>query len=619
MKRVLFLSMLLVLGLSFQVVAEEGAEEKLHTLDIGKIVITPSKIDERYEELPQNVSVVGSHAIEDSGLTSTAAILDRLPSVNIIKYGSDGAVKSVHTRGLSGSQVLTLVDGIPAHTPRTGATDLNQINLNNIERIEVLRGPASSIYGSNAMGGVINIITKDGKSFPKTMLMSKYGLYDTRQVTFDHGRDLDLFDYYFSHDTYKTNSPRQNSDYEYHNTNLKLGYTPWADNRLTFGYGYYESESGAVGPLSSEDLDNRQESWQEKFDLTWKADLTANSNILLKAYHNIDRLYFTWNLAEDDVDAFQTKVYGADLQFTRRIFDSIRLTAGYNRQELRLNSSNSGKRRSFLNAFYFEGELDPLERMKLYFGARYDEYSNFGSRISPSTRFSWWLNDNFKLHGLYAHSFRAPTYNDLYFPRADWVFLVVEGNPSLGPEKAKSYEFGISTYFFKALWTDVTYFRNKITDLIQWTATTSGSVTTSSPENVASAIVQGLELNTDFVVWKKLKANFNCTFLYTKNKETKKWLVYRPRHQYKLSLNYKTENEWTYDFAWRYTTKRFTNNTNVTSLGHYWVADASISKKFADIWQLQISANNLFDQDYEEQQGYPMPGTGVLSSLKCEF
>jgi len=621
-KRILILmAMSVLLMINNIVVAEEENERRLHTLDIGTIVITPSKVGERYEELPVNVSVVDSQAIEDSGATEVCELLDRLPSVNIIDYGSDGSTKSVHTRGLSGAQVLTLLDGIPVNTPRDGVADFNKIDLTNIERIEVLRGPASSIYGSSAMGGVINIITKDGKSFPKTMLKSKYGLYDTRGITFTHGKDLGLFDYYLTHDTYKTNGHRQNSDYEYHNTNLKLGFTPLPDNRLTFGYGYYQSELGTPYKNQYEDLDDRQVSWRENFDLTWKADLTKDSNILLKAYHNIDRLEFIENLACDDVDAHQTKVYGVDLQFTQRVFDLIRLTSGYNRRDSRLNSSTSAKHKYFLNAFYFEGEIEPFERMKFYFGARYDDYSNFGDRISPSARFFWWLNDNFKVHGLYGRSFRAPTFNDLYWPREEsfWEGVSVggmEGNPNLSPEKAESYEFGISTYFFKALWTDVTYFRNRAEGLIIWNPDANGWW---RPENVSTAIIQGMELNTDFVIWESLKANLNYTLLYAKDKETKKWLIYRPRHQYKLNLNYKTENDWTYDLAWRYVTKRFTLDDNLRSLSHYWVADASISKKFCDIWEFQISAKNLFDQDYEEEEGYPMPGTQILTGLKCEF
>ena len=123
----------------------------------------------------------------------------------------------------------------------------------------------------------------------------------------------------------------------------------------------------------------------------------------------------------------------------------------------------------------------------------------------------------------------------------------------------------------------------------------------------------------DFVIWERLKANFNYNLLYAKDKETKNWLIYRPRHKYKLNLNYKTEGGWTYDLGWRYVTKRFTVDNNLDSLGHYWVCDAGISKEFWEIWEFQLAANNLFDQDYEEEKGYPMPGTQILTSLRCEF
>jgi len=616
-KIVIFTLALMLLALNRVVLAEEENLTGLHTLDIGKIVITPSKIGEAYEALPINVSIVETQAIQDSGATTISELLDRLPSVHIVDYGSDGSTKTIHTRGLSGSQVLTLIDGIPANTPRDGLADLNKLDLNNVEKIEVLRGPAASIYGSNAMGGVINLITKDGKSSSKTTLKSRYGSFDTREISFTHGNDLELFDYYLSHDSYKTDGHRKNSDYEYHNTNLKLGYSPYDNNRLTFGYNYYQSELGTLGPNYWEDVDDRQESWQENIDLTWKAKLSDDTDALVKLYHTIDRLNFIENFAADNIDAHQTKVYGADLQFSQQLFDLFRLIAGYNRQDYRLNSSASDKHKYFLNGFYFEGEIDPWERVKCYFGARIDDYSNFGDRISPSVRFSWWLNDNFKLHGLYAKSFRAPTFNDLYWPREDWgIFGGVEGNANLSPEKARSFEFGVSTYFLKALWTDLTYFRNRIDDLIIWNV---DSTSWWRPENVSSALIHGIEWNSDFLIWEKLKANFNYTLLYAKDRDTKKWLIYRPRHQYKLNLNYKTENNWTYDLGLRYVSKRFTIDSNLDSLSCYWLADASITKKLKDSWEVQLSAKNIFDQDYEEEKGYPMPGPQLLTTIKYEF
>jgi outer membrane cobalamin receptor len=615
MKRI-FLLVVLLLSNYPAARAEEDAEDTRRILDIGTIVITPCTVGEQYGESPQNVSVVEGEDIQSSGVTSTAEILENIPSVNILDYGADGARKTIYTRGLSESQVLVLVDGIPMHTPRDGIADLNKIDPANIEKIEVLRGPASSIYGAGAMGGVINIITKDGRNSSKTSIKSKYGLYDTRGIDFSHGKNLGLWDYYFSHDTYKTNGHRPNSDYEYHNTKLKLGYTPYKDNRLTFGYGYYQSQLGVPGADSRPDPDDRQESWRQDINLTWKAKAGEDSDILFKAYHNIDRLEFIENLACDDVDAHHSKVYGVDLQYAYKILEKLRVIAGYNRQDFGLNSSTSAKHKSFLNAGYFEGELNPLERLNLYFGARYDNYSNFGDRISPSGRFSWWLNDNFKLHGLYGRSFSAPTYNDLYWPTEDWgVHGGVEGNPDLGPEKAESFELGISTYFLKAIWSDVTFFRNQIEDLIIWN---KDSTLWYRPENLSEALIQGVEWNSDFIIWEKLKANFNYTWLYAKDKDTKKWLVYRPQHQYKLNLDYKYDG-WSVDWAWRYVSKSFTVDTNLDSLSHYWVADTGIGRKFKDIWEVRLSVKNLFDRDYKQKQGYPMPGRQFLTSLKCEF
>lgn len=620
MKKAFLLAILSVFGFAGVSQAEDGQPPYRRTLDIGKIVITAAKIEQRYEDLPVNVNIVEGSSIQDSGAGEISAVLDKLPALNIINYGSDGATKTAHARGLSGAQVLTLVDGIPVNSPRDGVADFNKIDLTNIERIEILRGPASSIYGSGAMGGVINIITNDGKTFPRTMLKSLYGLNDTRGIYFAHGRDLKLFDYYLSHDTYKTNGHRENSDYEYHNSNLKLGVTPKADNRLIFNYGYYTAEVGTPGKNIAPQLEDRQETRRENFDLTWKADLTQGSDVLFKAYHNIDRLEFIDNLARDDVDTHQTQVSGLDLQFAQKVLEAIRLTAGYNRQNYTLDSSTSGKHDYFLNAFYVESEISPLERLKLYFGGRYDNYSNFGGRISPSSRFSWWLNDNFKLHGLYGRSFRAPTFNDLYWPRtvypAAWGGGGEEGNTKLSPEKAESYECGVSTYFFKVFWTDLTYFRNDAKDMIVWNVDNAGWW---RPENISSALTQGLEANCDFMITERLKANFNYTLLYAKDKETKKWLIYRPRHKYNFNFNYQTKGGWTFDWSSRYVTKRFVVNDNSRSLDHYWTADAAISRSFGQKWQWQISARNLFDQDYEEAEGYPMPGTEVLTSLKYEF
>ena len=96
-------------------------------------------------------------------------------------------------------------------------------------------------------------------------------------------------------------------------------------------------------------------------------------------------------------------------------------------------------------------------------------------------------------------------------------------------------------------------------------------------------------------------------------------MIYRPQHQCKINLNYQTDDDWIFDWAYRYVSKRYTVDDNSTSLTDYWVVDASIAKRFLDFWEVQVTGKNIFDHDYEEEWGYPMPGPQVLTTVKCEF
>ena len=153
----------------------EAKEDAGYSTDLERIVVTASKLEQMYKRSTQNISIITGKEVASMGAIEIPEILDLLPAVDILEYGSLGQTRSVHTRGASSSQVITLIDGRPINTARDGVADFNQIPLSNIERIEVLRGPASNIYGANAVGGVINVITKSGGKKPKTSHLTKFG------------------------------------------------------------------------------------------------------------------------------------------------------------------------------------------------------------------------------------------------------------------------------------------------------------------------------------------------------------------------------------------------------------------------------------------------------------
>lgn len=587
------------------------------SLDLEKIVVTASKIEQAYRESTQNISIVKSDELRSSGADEISEVLDLLPSVDVIEYGSVGSTRAVHSRGASSQQVLTLIDGRPLNTPRDGSTDFNQIPLSNIDRIEVLRGPASSIYGASAIGGVINIITKSGKKKMETEVYNNFGSFNTKHSYITNGYKIEDFDYMVSYDYLGSRGHRDNSDYLSNNVFTKFGYQLDKDNRVSVASGYCNTKAGAPGLVSSQDLDDRQYTYHRFTDLTYAGRLMEGQDLFVKLFENSDRLEFVETFDPLDKSTNQTHLYGLDAQISQVLFDVFRTSFGTSYQDNRLSSSGSGRHTYNAKGLYFESETDLFKQGSLRFGARWDDYSNFGDRISPSASCEFWLFNSVKLHTLAAKSFRAPTFNDLYWPREDWgMWGGVEGNPTLGPEKAISYEAGLSGYLFKAFKADVTLFKTKFDDLIEWAADNNWWW---RPENVSSATLKGVEVETELLLKERFKANANYTYLEARNTATGKSLIYRPRHLYKLKCSYSPTPKLELGVNAIYKTRRFANEDNTVSLKRYCVSNLTFLYKINNTVQVDFEVKNVFNRNYQEEWGYSVPGRAFYTGMKVTF
>ncbi|MBM3248008.1 MAG: TonB-dependent receptor [Candidatus Omnitrophica bacterium] len=589
-----------------------------YELDLDKIVVSASKIEQTYRNVPANISIISSDEIESSNALEVSELLDMLPSVDMLEQGSLGSVKSVHTRGASNNQVLTLIDGRPVNTPRDGLTDFNQISLSNIERIEVMRGPAANMYGANAVGGVINIITKKGQDKMKTELTSKGGSFGTNSESFVNSYKIKNLDYLASYNYLNSQGHRDNAYYRDHNANAKVGYQIDNNNYISLSSGFHLANVGSPDRVSNPDLDDRTVSDKRFIDLTWDGKFLADQDILLKLYHNVDKLKFIEAFDPRDQDDHATKVYGADAQFSQLWFDIWRTTFGANYQIHKLNSSTSAKHDYNLKALYLESETAFLDdNLIIKFGGRWDDYSTFGDEFSPSVSAATWLFDTFKFHGMIAQSFRTPTFNDLYWPREDWgIWGGVEGNPTLTPEKAISYELGMGTYVFQSVKTDLTYFITKYNDLIEWTMDNSFWW---RPDNVGKALTKGVELEAEWVLKDNLKLNFNYTFLDARNEDTDLRLTYRPKGLYKCKLAFSPNKKWDFGLYGRYKTKRYANVDNTIALAPYFVMDGDATFHFSQNLDILLRVTNIFNRRYQEQFDFSTPGFGLLGGIKLTF
>jgi outer membrane cobalamin receptor len=491
--------------------------------------------------------------------------------------------------------------------------DLSEFPLENMERIEVLRGAASSLYGSSAVGGVVNIITKSATKVPTTTLDTKFGTFRTWSNNLTQGASLGNFDYFLTLGNIKSEGHRDNADYQAYNLTTKLNYKFNGENKLTLNMGYYQGEVGTPGKIANPDLDDRQKSFKSYIDLSGNFSLVDGSKLTFKSYQNFDRLEFIESLTPLDKDTHHSKTRGIDIQQTKRLSDMYQLIWGINGQEHKLNSSTSGKHSYNIKALYLQNKFNISEFLQIDSGARIDDYSNFGTEFNPSISLLYWPDEGkkTKFHALIARAFRAPTFNDLYWPATSWA----EGNPNLKPEKGICGEIGISGQLIHSQ-LEITYFRNDLDDLINWA---EGSDNIWRPSNINSAITEGIELKTKTFPFKNLEMELNYTYLRAKDDKRDKYLTYRPKHKLYCRLRFKELLGYMIEIDGQYTTKRFTDTLNTDHLDDYFIMNLNLSKLITKKLKIYVSINNLLNRAYETKKGYPMPGFSISGGCKITF
>jgi outer membrane cobalamin receptor len=258
--------------------------------------------------------------------------------------------------------------------------------------------------------------------------------------------------------------------------------------------------------------------------------------------------------------------------------------------------------------------------MEADISGRIDDYSNFGSEFNPSFSLLYKFNENFKLHGLISRSFRAPTMNDLYWPRKDYYwggFWVggEEGNPNLKPEKGITGEVGADVEINKHISTSLTYYRSKYKDLISW----GEEAYVWKPMNISSTIIDGIELENKIFLPYNLEVNMGYTFLKAKDVDTHNYLIYRPKYKADCSLKYKGSDGLTFELTGQFSGTRFHDPENTIKVKEYFLIGLNVSKKFGKHFSYFISIDNLLNKKYQVMRDYPMPGFSITNGMKLEL
>jgi outer membrane cobalamin receptor len=584
------------------------AEENI---TIGEIVVTATKIEESAEDIAQDVTVIRQKEIESGSYRNLSEVIRNAGGLNLFEYGNRGSFASVSLRGSTSEQTLVLIDGKRLNKPGDGQVDLNAvpIPLENIERIEILRGAASALYGADAIGGVINIITKIPDE-SRTNLSASYGRFVTKELRLNTSQKIKDTGFYLSLSKDKSDGFRTNSDYDMHAINTKMTYAPSQDMRADFTLDYNHRDAGAPGSLS----------WLTPLASQTDEDLLAGLTVkmketLLKLYSNTSKVHYENPGSENNTH--NNHVLGIDLQHSLLIGQSNLLIGGMEILEEDINSkdifnpdNSIGRHSRTRKGMFIQDESTLYEKAVLTLGLRYDDIASlerFSPKASLLIKLPWQTNLAFSA----GQGFRVPEMNALFWPDTGWAV----GNPDLKPEKSTEYESSIQKFFGNTGDVRLVGFEKRVSDLIQWQENGQGKW---SPVNVAKARIRGVEMGGKLSL-KALDLRVSYTFMDPQDIMTGKKIRFSTRHQIKGSTSIYPAKGATIALEWSYVSNYAVQEGDPSC---YFLLDGKISQKLylpKVTPEIFLIGKNILNRDFQTTRDYPMPPVQFIGGISFSF
>jgi len=569
-----------------------------------EVVVTALRIPRLKSKVPWNTKLITRQEIEESSAVKLGDILRSVSGVSIKANGDLSSQISARFRGSNAQQVLVLLNGNRINSPSLGTFDLGDILLTDVERIEVVKSPLSALYGADAVGGVINIITQQPKEDPEASIKIAYGEYSTQNLAVNVATP----NLAFSVGSLSSAGPRENSDYKADNVALRLKHA-----NVELGVKKYVAQKGSPGSLDFLTPQARQADDNLFYDLSYKLDklgfrAIASRSILDQKYENP-----AWFL----LSVHKTTTTNVNLEQEIGWFSGQTFLLGLDLRNDLSESTNSGTRSLDNKAVYLQDEINIMEQAKLVLGAREDISAGYGNHFNPRIGcvINPWSDTFVKVS--WGSSFKAPTIDDLFWSKTTepgWPSGVVttEGNPNLKAETANSFELSLEKQLSSQSTASLSFYQTTISDMIRWVNTSSSTIDSFwTPQNINQATIQGVEFEYSRNIIERLSGFLNMTYQIAKDSQTDKLLDYAPQNQFNASLKYKDQDGWRSNVLVKYVGERYTDLFNSNKLPSYTVVDLSLAKEIDNL-TVKFDVDNLFGQEYAESYGfsdvYPMPG-----------
>lgn len=622
------------LGLVLAVCGSALAEEK--TAQLGEVVVTATRDEVPIEQVGSSISVITAKEIEQQQKRTVADALRMVPGLDVKQSGAYGGSTSVFIRGAKPEHTLVLIDGIEMNDPTAigAAYDFANLTTDNIERIEVLSGPQSTLYGSHAMGGVINIITKRGDGKLKAYFSVEGGSHYTAKEAAGISGGTSLLQYALnvsrldSNGISAANSKNGNSENDpYQNTTVsaKLGIT--ALNNLDFDVALRYSKSRA-------DLDGFSStppySFSDALGYYVKTDqlyLRPEGNLSLFNNFWDQKLGFSFNDSKRDYSDgyyYNGQSLKLDWQHLLHLHKTNDFTLGLERKDDYAQTDGMDEKHAATTSFYLQDQIKLFDSWFTTLGVRVDDHDRFGTEATYRFTTAYLVKQTgTKIRGSYGTGFRSPSLYELYAPPlASMWGNFLGGNASLKPEKSTGWDIGVEqTIPVMKTHLSATWFRNDFKNMIRYMTDPSWN---SYYDNVDKAHSQGVELTVSLQPVDELA--IKATYTYTETQDDtvgsttygKQW-AYRPKNKLTFDANYSFLKKANINLGLVYVGTRYANSTNTQKMKDYLLVNLAGSYDITKNLQLFGRVDNLFDRQYEEVAGYGTPGIGAYGGVKVSF
>ncbi|SNR68293.1 TonB-dependent receptor plug domain-containing protein [Desulfurobacterium atlanticum] len=569
------------------------------------VEVTATRIPEK--ALTTESIIIDKDKIERNSIKTIADIFFEEPQITISNNGW-GQISNVYIRGLGSKYILFLINGAPIlNDPSTpeGTPDIDFLDFSSFTKIEVLKGVQGALYGSEAVGGVINFITEPEN---KTTLKIEGGSYDTLKETLKTGvRDKKsafsmTFENFHSNGYDTTgDGDRESSSYHLINFNLKLIPKPSVKIKQFFSFKTGRNE-----------YDNGEVNYQQILT-------TINSKILTSDRSILETVAGYGSTKRDYSYGTYTGETGYLSVFKKIFFKNITMSPGVDFKESKANSPSTGEKTINTKAIFLNTSFK-TENLSLSPSIRAEKYSSFGTYTTAKLSGSFKVEKETFIKFQLGNGLKAPTIEQLYSyypPMFGWP--ATYGNPDLEPEKSKGISAGLLKVFNKDNSVEVSYFYNKIDNQIVWTY--DASLGYNTYKNLNNSKVEGIETSIKLSLTEKTQ--INTSYTYTNGRWSNGTNTYKipkvPENMIKTNLNFKPSKNLSLNVENIYYSKRFDDQYNNRILPAFSIFNTSVSYKASEKITISGKILNITNKKYQLSYGYNQPGRSYFISIEAAF